>query len=108
MLCGRIGQDHTAILLQRDQIVNQAVIFQIAHDWRVMLIVGGIRLPDLPDQLLHSFIDRFVHSLWFTPCIVYCFFLMPLPFLRCGLPKSDPAYSQRISVSMDSFLRGSR
>ena len=70
MLCGRIGQDHTAILLQRDQIVNQAVIFQIAHDWRVMLIVGGIRLPDLLDQLLHSFINRFVHSVWFTPCVV--------------------------------------
>ena len=96
------------MLLQRDQIVYQTVIFQIAHNRRVVLIVGGICLPDLLNQLLHLFIDRFVHSLCFTPCLVYCSFLMLRLFLHYGLLKSDPAYSQRISVSMDSFLRGSR
>ena len=103
ILCGRIGQDHTTMLLQRDQIVYQTVIFQIAHNRRVVLIVGGICLPDLLNQLLHSFIDRFVHSLCFTPIII-----MLRPFLHRGLLKSDLAYSQRISVSMDSFLRDSR
>ena len=33
---------------------------------------------------------------------------MLLPLLHRGLPQSDFAYRQRISVSIDSFLRGSR
>ena len=69
------------MLLQRDQIVHQAVIFQIAHNRRVVLIVGGVRLPDLLDQLLHLFIDRFVHSLYFTPIIITL-----RPFLHHGRP----------------------
>ena len=37
-----------------------------------------------------------------------CGLIMPLPLLHRGLPQSDFAYSQRISASIDSFLRGSR